>query len=233
MYPLGVCTAGAAISTSYCGHGWLCHDIDSQIYWGGTGGYSDQDWTLLPTHGASLNRIADLDDDGFWDIIFANYQETGNNREIDSYLYWGSISDYSSADRSGLPTLGAYDTAVADLDDDGYLDVVVANYCDNSSYEVDSYIYWGSAQGFSDQDRTGLPTSGADGATIADLDQDGILDIVLANGRTTNTWVVDSMIYWGSLSGYSTANRTLLPTMGGRRAAVAGPGVDIARSVPW
>ena len=29
-YPLGFCTSGASISTSYCGHGWLCELLKSQ-----------------------------------------------------------------------------------------------------------------------------------------------------------------------------------------------------------
>ena len=59
-----------------------------------------------------------------------------------------------------------------DLDGDGYIDLVVLNRFDGSTHRIDSYVYWGSANGFSDQDRAALPTMGAHGVAWGDLDKE-------------------------------------------------------------
>ena len=48
------------------------NDVDSMIYWGAPEGYDAARRTELPTHKASAVAIADIDNDGDADVIFAN-----------------------------------------------------------------------------------------------------------------------------------------------------------------
>ncbi|MBN1657089.1 MAG: VCBS repeat-containing protein [Anaerolineae bacterium] len=192
--------------------------IDSYIYWGSSTGYSEDNRDGLPTVGVHGTSVADLDDDGYLDIVFSNRHTAVDHNyvyNIDSYVYWGSASGYSAADRTSLPTLGAYGNSVADLNNDGYLDIVFANHQSaEHTHTVDSYIYWGSASGYSTASRNSLPTLGAAGVVVGDLNQDGYPDITFSNRRNGADHDQDSYVYWGSDGGYSTANRTGLPTHG-------------------
>ena len=187
--------------------------LDSYIYWGSASGFSAHDRTGLPTVGATGNNVADLDDDGFLDIVFSSWTD-GVESELDSFVYWGSAEGFSVDDRDALPTKGACTNSLADMDGDGFLDIVFSNMGDGINTVVDSIIYWGSASGFSEDDTTGLPTLGAVGNTVADLDQDGFLDLVFANHTDGRTMNVASVVFWGAKGGYSQDDYTVLTTLG-------------------
>ena len=74
--------------------------------------------------------------------------------------------------------MGAKGVVLNDLDNDGYLDIVFANWYYVSLGSIDSYIYWGSSTGYSTSDRTSLLTDAAKDADTVDLDDDGFIDIV-------------------------------------------------------
>ena len=190
---------------SYC--------INSYIYWGSSNGYSSANRASLPTMGAGSSEIADLNGDGYLDIVFGN-MNNGSTYNVNSYIYWGSAYGFSIVNKTELPAHGPFGCSVADLNNDGHLDIVFSNYFNDSSYAPDSYIYWGSTGGFSPANRTDLPTIGAMGNTIEDLNRDGYLDIVFSNEWDGASFIHDSYIYWGSPGGFSVANRTSLPTLG-------------------
>lgn len=111
------------------------------------------------THGAIGVSVADLNNDSWNDIVFANYyDDTIYSHNIPSYLYWGnSSSDYSI--KTDLPTIGAYGVTISDLNNDGFLDIVFGNWY-NGSYSLNSYIYWGSSD-FLFSSKSEIPTLGA------------------------------------------------------------------------
>lgn len=196
------------------------YQISSRIYWGSSNGFVNGNHSELPTQGAIGNIVADLNNDGFTDIVYANSFD-GSSYEISSYIYWGSSAGFSVANRMDLPTLGANDVAAHDLDGDGFLDLVFANSYNGSAYAVDSYVYWGSASGFSVANRTDLPTKGARSCALADLNADGFADIVFANGQDGTDFTISSYVYWGSASGFSSTNRLELPTQGAQGVSVS------------
>ncbi len=65
-----------------------------------------------------------------------------------------------------------------DVNNDGYMDIVFSNSRNDSTYNLNSYIYWGSASGFSNDNKIELATHHAVDNSIADLNNDGYLDIV-------------------------------------------------------
>ncbi len=188
-------------------------NTNSFIYWGSAAGYSSTNIIELPTHRGIGSAVADLNNDEYMDIIFCN-QYDGNDRDIDSYIYWGSVSGYSAENRTALPTSGAWAVSVADLNYDGHLDIVFSNSYNEEGPNLNSYIYWGALNGFSVNNKTDLPTHNSCGNSIADLNHDGYLDIVFSNSDNGTDYYIDSYIYWGSPSGYVESNRTGLPTIG-------------------
>ncbi len=168
----------------------------SYIYWGdATNQYSQR--TDLETSGAFSSSVADLNEDGYLDIVFANHQN-GTTKSINSYIYWGSsTTPYTS--RTELSTLGATATAIEDLNGDGHLDILFSNFHDDTSNDTNSYIYWG-AESNAYSSKTELATHASYDNSIADLNGDGFLDIVFSNFRKDFSNNTNSFIYWGDSS---------------------------------
>jgi len=196
------------------------YNINSYIYWGFAGGYSTSNRTELPGQGVYGAAIADFNKDGHYDIVFANYTN-GTSAYINSYIYWGSDTGYSSTNRKELPTHYAHAVSAGDLNSDGWIDIVFCNLREQNTYFTYSAIYWGSENGFSVADTTDLETNRAFGSTLSDLNNDGYVDIVFSNMSSDSSYATNSYIYWGSYSGYNNYNRTMTPNNGATNNCVA------------
>ncbi|MCJ2540968.1 MAG: VCBS repeat-containing protein, partial [Candidatus Thermoplasmatota archaeon] len=169
----------------------------------------------LPTKGARAVAAGDLDGDDLVDLVFAN-SLSGGFAEVDSYVYWGKTGGGFDATPLGLPTSGVEDVKVADLDGDDELDIVFANFLDNTPrYEVDSFVYLNGGGGtFSNTPDVQLPTEGATGVAVADLDGSGWLDLIFACQQNDTSYKASSRIYLGGVSGWSTTPDIEIPTEG-------------------
>ncbi len=170
-----------------------------------------------------MSRIIDLDEDGYMDLVTANsYNEV--TCEVPSYIYWGGPNGLG-VNRSDLPTIGAYDFAVYDINRDGRLDVVYPSawkdphnpgmpllaqvYLQQEDrqfeFATEYYNLWGMA---------------ATSVDIADLNNDGYGDLVLANLRREYDTSIDSVLYWGTAEGFDTKKPHYLPTSGVRQVVL-------------
>ena len=113
------------------------------------------------------------------------------------------------------PTSGA----AADLNDDGWVDFLVSNFGETVRWRQESYIYWGNSEGFSVDSRSALMGVGSAGASIADLDRDGHLDVILSNSPRPEDGIKGAFIYWGSAEGFVVSQRGEVP--GGGTSTVA------------
>jgi hypothetical protein len=194
------------------------HDVPSYVFWNARGGFSNTRRTSVFTRGAVGNTIADFDGDGHLDVIFNNTIGRTRGGVGPLYVYWGSArGQYSAARRLELPAVEPYEWAAADLNDDGWADLVVANQAEVGRKITESYIYWGGRDGLAEPRRSALVAHGAKGTSVADLDHDGYLDLIFYNA------VPDPglFIYWGGKDGYVTTARTELPSGAGGTAPVA------------
>lgn len=182
------------------------------IFWGGAGGFRDDRTTALHMPNPRGVTLADFNKDGWLDIVIADI----DSPEIP--IFWGGPEGYSDARKAGLPNGASVTANAADLNNDGWLDLLVCNFWDGPqrNENTNSFIYWGSADGFRADRRTLLPTVGADQATIADFNRDGLLDIAIGNystGARDRTWF--SYVYWNSPQGFSPVQRSDLYTDAG------------------
>jgi hypothetical protein len=153
--------------------------------------YKPGDKINIPTLGAQANSIADFDMDGDLDILFAQYNEPY------SILYFndgtGNFPD-SELVGVGLKPPGTEGASVADVDNDGYLDILFSTQSYDPLYNfwpaTISYgkIYQGKYIQAVDktQNKGQIPAQTEIGNKIADLDNDGDLDLIFTEANVEN-----------------------------------------------
>jgi hypothetical protein len=100
----------------------------------------------------------DVNNDGHVDIVLPNahgYIERGP-----TWIYTRAKGEGKNWPRRELPNDRGWMSRIADVDGDGYPDLVVVNGENGVTSELNSYVYWGGAKGLTG-DRTELPTAGA------------------------------------------------------------------------
>jgi hypothetical protein len=190
-------------------------DIDSYVYWGGPDGFSTDRRTDLPTYKASSVETGDVDGDKVPDIVFVNEaHET-------SFAYLNRDGDFSPEDRIEFETHSAKDCAIEDFNRDGYPDIFFSNHVLHGNRTTDSFLYFGSENGFSSENRQSLPTIGAWGVSAGDLNEDGWVDLFVSNYQESHSYEVPSFLYWNSPTGFEKLKRTPLLEHGATGNAIA------------
>ncbi|WP_238178127.1 FG-GAP repeat domain-containing protein [Paenibacillus contaminans] len=235
------------------------YDVESTIYWGGVGGFHTTDPTRLPTRYAVQVQAADLNGDGWKEIIF-----TGGNTIT---IYWNRAgrfaandckvleipglqgqfiqgmltTDIADIDCDGIPELviGTIDgveirktdrleeiwqklpcygcswVKTADIRNTGRLDIITSHYCTTQTYDTQSLVFWNREAGFSAEHVTAFDTHGPMGCLAADLDNDGIKEIVFCNtmsGPSQYDPEFPVFVYYGTDDyQYKTENRKHYP----------------------
>lgn len=210
------------------------------IFWNRSGSFNNSHKESLPCAAAVSVEVADLNDDGHLELLVANLWDKnpppgrvrsfGGSPEAGTFIYWGSAEGYSAARRQVLPSVGNEDIAVADLNRDGRLDLVLTSYHAGSSRNHPSYIYWNGPKGFDEGQVSLLPTHSASGAMIADINRDGWKDILFTCHSYEGNHRTDSFLYWGSAQGYAANKKALLPGIGPHLMAVSDIGNIYNRS---
>src|SRR4030095_13738053 len=111
-----------------------------------------------------------------------------------------------------------------------YPDVIFATQSDGRSYDVNSYIYWGGPWGLTIDRKANLPTFGASGVQVADLDADGKPEVVFANSAKNSVEGNrnSQRIYWGNEKGdFSESRQQQIPLGAGYNGASSYSVVDV------
>lgn len=195
------------------------YTLDSTIYWGSASGPSATNATPIETVGAAEGRFADLDQDGWVDLVVAS----GTFFTDVSRVYWGGPDGFDPADVLELPTAAPEGVTLADWNGDGWTDIFFANFYEDLELDIDSPLYWGGPEGFDDEAVTWIPTHGATDALAEDLDGDGCPELVVANAMTGDfaelEFEVDGEVWGGSLDGPTTVTARLPATSAAALAA--------------
>jgi hypothetical protein len=185
------------------GHPDLVHSgwhSGASIFRGTDSGPDPANPQQLDADGAETVTIDDLDRDGYLDLIFPGEDAT-------LAIYWGSADGYSPSRRTRIP-FGhglSHNATVADLDKDGFRDVVLCMYEGSSQQPV---VYFGVNRTYRIEwlDYLSSGSYGPHGTTVADFDRDGWLDIVYSG----YSGIDQSYVYFGSDSGFSDSRRTIV-----------------------
>ncbi|UCE04490.1 MAG: VCBS repeat-containing protein, partial [bacterium] len=88
----------------------------------------------------TINRW-DVNGDGNIDIFCVNSHPLVEM--LDMSIYWGNGKDFSIKNHSYVPANGPMWVASEDLNNDGEMDLVVANYSNGTWTDMESFVYYG------------------------------------------------------------------------------------------
>lgn len=182
-------------------------NVKSTVYFGGPEGFSAEHRKDVPSFRAVEAICCDINDDGYADIVLANSFSNTDNHKGGSYVLLNGPDGFPDGPSLTLPTNRAHGVCCADLNRDGYLDLIFVSFDD-----PDLLIFYGGADGFdtSNPQRIRMEHDGVlydDPRFIylADLNNDGWLDLVVPQISSDR-----SFILWGGPDGFSMERCQLL-----------------------
>ncbi len=183
------------------------------VYWGDAAGtFTTTASTTLPCSSSRDVAAADLNHDDWPDVIIADYGNDDETGDAPTSIYWGGPDGFGVERRGELATRFAHGLATADLNADGWADVIVACHRNGSSHNVESYVYMNNQGHFEETRPTGLPTLGAVAAVVGDVDRNGQPDVLFLNSVDGTKGLSNARLYWNNGNGeFSTERMALLP----------------------
>jgi hypothetical protein len=179
-------------------------NVNSVIHYGGPQGVDLSRRVDLPTIGCADATVVDADKDGWLDVIFANRYRGPipllSTYTNNSYIYRGGPNGFSMLDRIELSSIGASRSWAGDLNGDGQNEILFAGGV-AETFATQTYLYWGSEEGWSDENRWSLTSVFAEGMLVADLNGDTHKDVLLTTWACLISCSKANRIYWGSASG--------------------------------
>jgi len=135
----------------------------------------------------------DIDNDGYDDILIGASKYSNNQGR--AYLYWGSkrnsmdanpdkIFD-GEAEEGARFSLGCPGPVIYDIDNDGYLDIIISAVWYHSDHVGRAYLYYGSTKELMDTSYDLIFTSENSGDNLGaaigcgDVDNDGYADLII------------------------------------------------------
>ena len=136
-----------------------------------------------------------------------DHHNAGEPRPLHVYLQTRQHGFENATERFAIPGVAALAVACEDLDGDGELELVVANYRSGFEHDTDSFIYRRRGLGFAVEAPLRLPTHYAMQVELAVLDGDGRKEVIFAGDDQVQ-------IYWNRDGGFSADRRTVLQVEG-------------------
>lgn len=194
------------------------------IFWGGKEGFNTRNQTSLPILAPTDVKTADLDKDGYLDLIVSTHRFPGAWRfdfpgtmeyDFGTYIFWGGPQGFHTTNSQRLPAHSGIGITVADFDGDGYLDLYVPSYHFGVTREsMASYLYWGGPSGFLDLNRTELTVDASHGSMAADFNGDGRIDLAVCAHSKNGTHDTKSKVFYSDGHRFAHPDFVELPTIG-------------------
>ena len=145
----------------------------STIFYGSKDGFSEENIDRLDNYG-NYSTLGDVNNDGHLDILF-------HDKWNYLLIFLGSDDGYSEDHVWKVPCDTIYDSAMpylADLNKDGWLDIVVSKFPTRMRFRDTMEVFYGSPQGYLPENTQQLEAGFTTKAIgVADFNKDGNLDI--------------------------------------------------------
>ena len=159
----------------------VCSDKEVVLLLGNKNGYGLENAVRLKVSYPWDVTLSDVDQNGYDDVIVANHATFEGATWIDSYVFFFNSEDLSNPRIMKLPTMGATGVDAADLNGDGFPEVVFSNQRVTNHLSISSYVYWNDGGHLYFGNHTQLPTRGPLGTTIGDINNDNLPDVLFFN----------------------------------------------------
>jgi hypothetical protein len=171
----------------------------------------------IETEGAAAVAVAPPEKDHPARAIFCNSRGGTPTEDVPLLVYYGGPDGFDPARRWEIPFTSGYESSGADLNADGFVDLIAINSGHGGqTAEEDPHlganIFWGGDEGFDLENRRSVLSEANLGTSnVADLDKDGHLDVVLGGfGSTHPDRTEPLVIRYGSSDGFKGTRRTAL-----------------------
>ena len=182
--------------------GSVKEEVPAFLYWGGPHGFSTERLLKIPLRSGYEASAADLNGDGHTDVVLLGSLHGGGPVAEDPYagvnIYWGKVGGIQLEGRTVLTESSLASSTIADINKDGYLDLVLGQYIINEFHESNVIIYYGAKDGFDRSRRVTIPSNYRSlSIQLADYNKDGWLDIAASSYREGGV-----TIFYGGVDGY-------------------------------
>ncbi|MFH1006833.1 MAG: VCBS repeat-containing protein [Candidatus Latescibacterota bacterium] len=182
----------------------------SVIFYGSASGFSPDHSVVLPTYCGGNAQVADVNRDGWLDIIVYNKR---------GYLSMvlGGPDGYSEERMWKVPldvpgVAGVAAITCADLNGDGWLDLIAVVMGHYTRKDSGFYILYGGPDGYAQDKIEFHPTEASSIlVSVADLNNDGNLDLLVPAYSTRFTRELPAHIFWGDGKGFDFDHPLVIP----------------------
>ena len=189
------------------------------IYLGGPDGYSQERMCKIPLEdmgeaNVPAITVADLNGNGWLDLILTVMGHY-TRRESGFFILHGGPDGYCQDRTEFHPTdASSIRISVADLNNNGHLDLLVPAYSTKFSRQLPAHIFGGDGKSFDFDHPMVIPCDSSCAFMVVDITGNGYRDVMVVCHRNDLGHQVDSLLFWNGPEGLSFDRVTRLPAMG-------------------